>query len=364
MATENSNLIPPQKGEMTLQDIFKNVFKVFLFLKSRILILILCGALGAGVGFVIAKYKKTSYLATTTFVLEGEGDGGGKLGQYAGLASMAGIDVGGNGGGIFQGDNILELYRSRKMIESALLSSVIIDGKPQMLIDSYIAANTLKNLWNKKQETKDFKFINPIATGAKNLNLRVQDSLINEIVLDINNNYLKVTKPDTKLSIIKVDVTSKNESFAKNFNEEIVKTVNDFYIQTKTKKSMQSIHILQDKVDSVRNVLNGNINSSAAISDATPNLNPTRQSQRVVPLQRSTYNAETNKAIFSELIKNLELTKMSLLKEAPLIQVVDSPVYPLVKNRLGIVKSTIVGFIVALVISALFLIVKRVVKFQ
>jgi uncharacterized membrane protein len=55
---------------------------------------------------------------------------------------------------------------------------------------------------------------------------------------------------------------------------------------------------------------------------------------------------------------------MSLLKEAPLIQVVDSPVYPLVKNRLGIVKSTIVGFIVALVISALFLIVKRVVKFQ
>jgi hypothetical protein len=219
-------------------------------------------------------------------------------------------------------------------------------------------------LWNKKQETKDFRFINPIATGATKMNLRIQDSLINEIVLDINNNYLKVTKPDTKLSIIKVDVTSKNESFAKNFNEEIVKTVNDFYIQTKTKKSMQSIHILQDKVDSVRNVLNGNINSSAAISDATPNLNPTRQSQRVVPLQRSTYNAETNKAIFSELIKNLELTKMSLLKEAPLIQVVDSPVYPLVKNRLSIVKSTVVGFIVAIVITALFLIVKRVVKFQ
>jgi hypothetical protein len=348
-----------KNDEVSVRDILNNLSKIYRYLKSKWIILLVCGLLGSAIGFSIAKYNKTTYSATTTFVLEGEGDSGSKLGQYAGLASMAGIDLGANGGGIFQGDNILELYKSRKMIETALLSNVNIDGKSQLLIDRYVTFNRLKEIWNKNPKLKDFAFHKIIGSGNDKWNRRKQDSIINDIVLDINANYLKVTKPDTKLSIIKVDVKSKDEAFAKNFNEEIVKTVNDFYVQTKTKKSLQNVAVLQQKVDSVRSVMNGYINSSAAISDATPNLNPTRQSQRVAPMQRSTYNAETNKAIFSELVKNLELSKMSLLRESPLIQVVDVPVYPLEKTKISMFKAVIIGLVTAIVISALFLLIKK-----
>jgi len=93
--------------------------------------------------------------------------------------------------------------------------------------------------------------------------------------------------------------------------------------------------------------MNGAIFSAAAVSDATPNLNPTRQVQRAAPMQRSQFSAETNKAILSELVKNLEMSKISLRKETPLIQVIDKPVYPLAKEAFGKLKGIVMGGLLA-----------------
>src|SRR5690606_823126 len=96
-------------------------------------------------------------------------------------------------------------------------------------------------------------------------------------------------KPDKKLSIIKVEVTSPDEVFSKAFNENLVRRVNDFYIQTKTKRSTDNIATLQHKVDSVQAVMTDAIYSAAKVSDATPNLNPTRQVQRLGPAQKAQF---------------------------------------------------------------------------
>jgi len=297
--------------------------------------MVVLGGLG---GFTYAYFKKPIYIASTNFVLEsGDGSSAG-LGQYAGLASMVGIDLGGSGGGgIFQGDNILELYKSRKMIQSALLTETIFHGKKQLLIERYIDFNKLRNSWDKNPILKGIKF-----TRSYPLT-RVQDSLLGTIVLEINRDYLNVSKPDKKLSIINAQVRSNDEFFSKVFNDQIVKNVNDFYVQTKTKKSSRNIQILQQKTDSVRAVMNGAIYSAAAVVDETPNLNPSRQAQRTAPVQRSQFTAETNKAVLGELVKNLELSKMALLKETPLIQVIDQPIYPLEKITTGKIKGALVG---------------------
>ncbi len=57
--------------------------------------------IGGALGLAFALFKDPVYTATSTFVLE-EGGSSASLGQYAGLASMVGVDLGGNGGGIFQ----------------------------------------------------------------------------------------------------------------------------------------------------------------------------------------------------------------------------------------------------------------------
>lgn len=345
----------PENNEVSVKDIFIKLKDCYRYLASKWIVILICSFLGGVLGFTYALFSKPIYKASTTFVIEEADKGGGGLGQYAGLASMAGIDLGGgSGGGIFQGDNILELYKSRKMIEKTLLSKVQYKGKETLLIDLYIDFNDLREKWIKNPALYHITF-----EGAKNNTSqygfnRLQDSIIGTVVSEINKNSLNVAKPDKKLNIIKAEVKSTDEFFAKAFNQQIVKNVNDFYVQTKTKKSIANILILQQKTDSVRRALNGEITTAAMVTDATPNLNPTRQAQRTSPVQRSQVSAETNKLILGELVKNLELSKMSALKEAPLIQVVDEPMFPLEREKLGRVSSAVFGFVLSFFIMVFF----------
>ncbi|TDO21961.1 GumC domain-containing protein [Pedobacter duraquae] len=353
--------------EVSIKELITKIKAEFEYLLSKWLIIVFIGLAGGAVGLLFALSKKTIYTAATTFVLENN-EGGGGLGQYAGLASVVGIDIGGGGGGLFQGDNIIEFYKSRTMIQKTLLSECVFKGKRELLIDRYIAFNKVRDRWNQIPALKNIKFdVNQEKLRSKDTAKiehfsRLQDSLINTIVLDIYRNYLTVTKPDKKLSIIQVTVSSADEFFAKTFNDQIVKNVNDFYVQTKTKKSSENVAILQQKTDSVRSVLNGAIYTAASITDATPNLNVTRQIQRVFPMQRSQFTAETNKAILSELVKNLEMSKISLRRETPLIQIIDVPIYPLDKERFGKAKGIILGGIIAGILAVTLLIGRRLLK--
>jgi uncharacterized protein involved in exopolysaccharide biosynthesis len=312
------------------------------YLKSKIAIILVCAVLGAILGFTYGYLKKPLYTASTTFVLENGGGSEGGLGQYLGLASMVGLDIGG-GGGVFQGDNIFELYKSRQMIQKALLSPLKNDST-KLLIDRYLQFNNIKGA--------DVSFKTPALS-------RLQDSILREIVAKINQNNLRVGKPNQRLDVIRVDVSAKDELFAQEFNNQLVKNVNDFYVQTKTKKSLDNVNILQHKTDSVRAVMNGAIFSAAVVNDATPNLNPTRQIERMAPVQRAQFTAETNKAVLEELLKNLELSKISLRKETPLIQVIDEPVFPLEREKISIWAYSLAAFLVTMAFMILAVLLRK-----
>lgn len=348
----------PDSDEMSLKEIVYKSRQIINYLVSKYLICITVGIFGALVGLGIAYIKHATYTATTTFVLESGESGGGGLGQYAGIASMVGIDFAGGGGGIFQGDNIIELYKSRKMIEQTLYSNIQEDST-QLLIDRYLNIKGWKEKWSDNPQLRNFNFKDAINTKTNSARLR--DSLVTVVVDDIKKNYLIVSKPDKKLSIIKVDFKSPDELFSKNFNDNLVRNVNDFYVQTKTKKALQTVSNLQHQADSVRRILNGAINNVANIADATPNLNPARQTLRA-PAQRSQFNADANKAILSELVKNLELSKMNLRQETPLIQIIDKPVYPLNVDMLTKTRGLVFGFAIGAGLTIIALIFQFIIK--
>lgn len=356
MNSENINSsTTSDTDKISLKELILKIQEWWKYLLSKWLVIVICGLIGGGLGFVYAHFKKTQYIAVTTFVLEDAGAGGNALGSLSGLASMAGIDVGGNAGGIFQGDNILELYKSRSMIEKTLLKEVEYQGKKQLLINRYLQVNGILEKWAENPALINLNFKDTVSS-------RLRDSIMGTVVADIRKSYLNVEKPDKKLSIIRVEVKAPDEFFAKVFNDEIVRNVSDFYTQTKTLKSTINVSILKQKADSVRRMMNSDIYTAVAVNDATPNLNPTRQVQRIAPAQKSQFSAETNKAILSELVKNLELTKMSLLKETPLIQVVDEPVFPLTKVKFRKIAGIALGGIIAGFLACMVLVVRRALK--
>jgi len=311
-----------------------------MYLWARWKIILLAGIIGAILGLSISFFKKPLYQAKLSFALQDENSSSvSGLGAAAGLASQFGIDLGTGAGGAFTGDNLMELLKSRSMIENTLLTSVDVDGKKETLAHLYINFNNLPNEWKNDPVLSKVDFL-PDADRSK-FTLH-QDSVLGVFYRDIVKKNLTVDKSDKKLSIINVEVDSKNELFSKYFAEALVKTVSDFYIATKTKRSTQNVTILQHLTDSVRSQLNSAITGVASTADAHPNANPALQILRV-PSQRRQVDVQANTAMLTELVKNLELAKVALRKETPLIQIIDAPILPLEVEKTGKIKGLVLG---------------------
>lgn len=341
--------------EITFSYISVRVKVVTKYLFSRWLTLIIGGVIGALLFLAYAIFQQPTYTATSTFVLEESGKGG-MLGQYAGLAALAGVNLDNNDSGLFQGDNILQLYKSRLMIEKTLLSTADFNGRKELLIERYIDFNDLRDRWKSRDGINNINFNGDPA----NFN-RQQDSIITDLTKKFNKKYLSVGRPDKKLNIIQVDVKSKDEAFAKNFVEKLVDNVNNFYIATKTKKLSQNVGILQKQADSVKNVINSSIASAANSIDAAPNANPAMTSLRV-PSERKQVDVQTSIAVYGEVVKNLEISRLSLLKETPLIQVIDTPTLPLDNNRILKSVALVAGFFIAAFVMGVILSMRKLLK--
>jgi uncharacterized protein involved in exopolysaccharide biosynthesis len=134
--------------------------------------------------------------------------------------------------------------------------------------------------------------------------------------------------------------------------------VSDFYVTTKSKKARMNMQILEKQTDSIRGELNGAITGVAVANDNTFNLNPALNIRRT-PSVRRQVDVQANTAILTELVKQSEMAKVTLRKETPLIQVIDRPILPLKKERLGKVKGLVLGGFLVGFLTVFFLTTRR-----
>jgi len=360
MAQVNNEKINANSDEVSLKDIILKLKRGRKYLISRWKIILLAAIIGAGLGVAYSYLKKPVYKAELSFALQDDNSsGGGGLGSALGLASQFGIDLGGGGGGgAFSGDNLIELMKSRSMVENTLLSSLTVNGKKETLAELYASFNKFHERWANVPKLKGVEFLPDSDRSKYTLQ---QDSILGDFYHRIIKSNLSVDKLDKKLSIITVKVSSKDELFSKFFTEILVRTVSDFYISTKTKRSSQNVNILQRQTDSVRRELNSAITGVATTSDVNPNPNPSLQIIRV-PSQRKQVDVQADIAILTELVKNLELSKMSLRKETPLIQIIDKPILPLEKDHIGMVLGIILGTVIGAFLAMIVLFFQKVFK--
>ena len=278
---------------------------------------------------------KPKYTAKLTFVVANEKSN--SLGSFSGLAAIAGIDLGGGGSDLFSSDNITELMKSRRMIESTLLTPMEVDGKRVTLIEHYISFKKLRKSWSKNLKLTNIHY--EIKCDPAKFS-REQDSIIESIFKEIIKEDFRVSKPNKNLSIIESAFTSINEIFSKVFLEELNNKVSEFYIETKTKRLKQNVDILQDRADSLSGIITSATMGIASLTDQ--NLNSSR-AIAIAGRSRKQIDLQVAGAVYTEVVKNLELAKVTLQKETPLIQVIDSPVYPLKKEKLGKLKGIVLG---------------------
>src|SRR5690349_12921863 len=135
--TENTKI-----SVLDFANILRGWWKYFL---SKWKILLVAFLLFAITGVLYAWFQKPIYTAELSFSSENTNQG--RLGGYAGLAAQFGLDLSGGGGSLFEGDNLIELLRSRLLVEKTLLTSIPINGKTDLLVNYYIKANEYDKRW-------------------------------------------------------------------------------------------------------------------------------------------------------------------------------------------------------------------------
>jgi hypothetical protein len=344
--------------EISLKDLLIKAQVWLKFLLNQWMIIGLFAFIGGIGGFFYANNQQPTYTAKVTFVMEeGKGTTNG-LGGLASLAGQFGVDVGANsGGGLLTGDNILYYFRSLSLSREVLLSRY--NGvSTESVADLYAKTYGLKDEWSSN------KNIGEISFHILELNKpysRLQDSLLQEIVNTINSGQFSVARIDKKAGFIDVSCTMHNELLAKVYCERIVQRAVERYIAIKTRRQNATVEKLQLRVDSISSLLRQKTVSGASLqnSSSTMDINPLFRTNTSVAVETTIRDKALLSTIFSSVTQNLEMAKFTLSQETPVIQVVDSPILPLYKEKISRMKSSLIGSFLFSFIFCFFLITRR-----
>ena len=294
--------------EATLKDVIISIRDYRRELKKKFILISTVLIISIILGLVYSSIQKDKFEAVLSFIVEGQSEGP-NLSSISGMASQFGLDLGGSSTSSFSQQNVIELLKSRKIIESTLSKSCIVNNEEDILLNHYISIN------NMIEDGENISFF----SSSK-------DSITNIIWKEIIDFKIDLSYQNDEANILNLTYTSTSSEFAKNFTELLVEEISQMYSHYQTEKTRNSLKNLELRSDSIFRELKNSERNFARVKDR--NLRVINASGRLDEIQ---YMREVQvlNAIYLELIKNTELVKMNLLNETPIIQLIDVPVLPL-----------------------------------
>jgi hypothetical protein len=290
--------------------------------------------------------EKNKFEANSTFVLM-EG-GANKAGSLSNIGSQFGIDLGSIGGqsnSIFSGDNIFDIFKTRSIIEKVLLSPFKSDKNEHQftLADQYLKMypSLIRNVKIKKDNGTFY------LNYDTNVNPdRIKDSVLFRIYDKIVKKNLSIQRINKKGSIIQVTVLTNDEYFSKIFNERLIEEAKSFYLNINNANTQKVLIGLQNKSDSLQKLLFQKSYQSAGLLNANTGLKAYSANEEIS--QKDKTVAFT---LFSEVVKNIELTKMTQAQQTPIFQILDMPKFPLENKKLELSDLAIIAILVGIALT-------------
>lgn len=305
-----------ENPEAILRDIAK-------FLWKKWYILLASFAIGGAFGYWYIHRQKPTYTATISFVLSTESKQDGNL---MNLVAQLSYDAGTSGSeNIFEGDNIIELFKSRKIIRSALFRRL---PNGQRLLD--LIATEQYGVARFPDDTTKFT--------------ETQKYMLGGMISRVVNSFTVFKKND--LVFYYISATSDVPQIAQQIADCVLQQTASYFIQTKTQVAVSSLNLLKRETDSLSHVLSQLYRSTASVNDRSYNINPAFMSQRSSVLFNQS-KATALSAAYIEAVRNLELAKINLQKETPLFRVIDDPDLPLMPQKKSAKRYLVLGGLAA-----------------
>ncbi len=335
--------------EMQLKDILIKLSEYKFYLIKKKISIISVAILFLIIGFVYALNSDVKYNAELTFVVEAD-QSGGSLGAMSGIASQFGFDIGsGSTNSTFSQQNILELLKSRGVVEATLMQNGVVNGKTDLLIEHYLSINQYKEDW--EDSLISFTFHSKLT--------QTHDSISGDIWRVISVDKLLIELQSDDANIINLSYSSLNDEFAKQFVESLIKQMSKMYVEHQTAQASNTLDFLQDRADSVFVELEIAEEEFAKVKDVNQRI--VKASGRLKELQLMR-NVEVLGTMYLEIVKNLELSKITLLNNTPIINIIDRPILPLEQSNNSKILLSFLGAFLGGFLSISFFIFRKLFK--
>ncbi len=330
-----------EKKTIVLGEVIESIKRFFSYLRSQFKLIALFAVIGLILPLIYRAMQKPAYAASTTFILEEKSASGGGL---AGLASQVGLDLGslGSGSSLFTGDNILDIIKSRVIIEKVLLTPIS-GNAGKTLADLYLEFSGLG-----ERLPAPVSFAIPAASIVAPAHTVYQDSVLYVMYEQIAKKNVSVDRLNKKGSIFKIVTVSQNQVFSKNFAERLLKETTTYYVNVKTSTAAANVKRLQARGDSLLRVLNAKSYNAASFQILDPNVAFKSMS---VPAEVSSRDKSIVFSIYAEVTKNLEMSRIALVSQTPVIQLLDVPKFPLMDDRKSYLFLGLAGLLGGLLVG-------------
>ncbi len=326
---------------LVLGNLFNSLLQFGKALRQRMKLFYLLAGLSVLLASLYYFIQKPSYEAKVSFILEEKSSLSTGL---SGIASSFGLDISSlsGGGALFSGDNILDILQSRRILTEVLLSRVDsskgINGAT--LADLYLAQEIIS--LPSANDTLAFANVLP-----GQVHTPLQDSVLCLIIDRLTQKEIVAERQNKKGSVIAFIVTTPNQQFSKLFAERVVAQTQQLYVNVKTGYMAANVAKLEAKADSILRRANDKSFQTASLEV----LNANEAFKRAtVPAELSQRDRLLNNTLYADVVKNLEMARLTLASQTPVMQLLDTPVYPLIDKRKSLFKLLVMGLAAATVL--------------
>ncbi len=321
----------------------------YLYFKRKFILI--AAFIGFSLGLLTAFFREPTYKGELTFVLSTENTPASAL---SAIANQFGLSFS-NSQNAFMGENIIQLFQSKKMIQRALFQTIPTNG--ELIINQIGKSGGFFEKWGKKTYLRSsipFTLKDTNSVGTK-------DSLIRKIYNSVLTYNLSIIKIEKQLNFFKIIVTSNNEYVSNFLPVAIANVTAGFYTEIKSSIASRNLAMLNHDADSIKNILNKRVFSSLAANDPVFNLNSSRQSARATAASQQ-LQANVLQQVYQTVLQNLAAAKVTLQQVTPVYQVIDEPKLSLDDSKPNKLLAAFTGLILAAFFCMFFLLVIKSLK--
>ena len=248
---------------------------------------------------------------------------GSSMGQFAGLAALAGVDLAGASGGA---DAVRpDLYPD--VLKSTPFFLRLFQEKIKDKTDKELTFQTFytKEILDGKLEEKDQKIKYPTSENYISFNRQTEKN-----IKDLKERILCTY--DKKAGVITISVKMPDPVVAANVARFSMNYLTDYIINYRTEKQKRDLDFLAERLNAAKGKYYSNQSKKASYTDQMP-LNALRLQSADLQRERIESEYKISSSFYNSLLQKYEEAKLKMQQETPVIKVLEPPVVANLKSE-------------------------------